>query len=95
MNEPIGVPARGVHIIHDSHIARHGGGSGLCDEGLLQNALRRPVKKWQYEDADIFEFTAAYAFGIAKAQAFVEGNKRTEFVTSRVFRLHEKQDLIK
>ena len=85
MSEPIWVPNRAVHIIHDRQIARHGGASGLRDEGLLQNALQRPVNKWQYENADTFERAAAYAFGIAKAHAFVDGNKRTAFVTSVTF----------
>ena len=85
MSEPIWVPDRAVYIIHDRQIARHGGASGLRDEGLLQNALQRPVNKWQYENADIFECASAYAFGIAKAHAFVDGNKRTAFVTSVTF----------
>jgi death-on-curing protein len=54
MSEPIWVPAQAVYIIHDRQIARHGGASGLRDEGLLQNALQRPVNKWQYENADTF-----------------------------------------
>ena len=85
MSEPIWVPVEAVHIIHDRQIARHGGASGLRDEGLLQNAMQRPVNKWQYEDADTFACAAAYAFGIAKAHAFVDGNKRTAFVTSATF----------
>ena len=76
---------RAVHIIHDRQIARHGGASGLRDEGLLQGALQRPGNKLQYENANTFECGAAYAFGIAKAHAFVDGNKRTAFVTSVTF----------
>ncbi|MDG1725528.1 MAG: type II toxin-antitoxin system death-on-curing family toxin [Emcibacteraceae bacterium] len=79
------MPAQAVHIIHDRQIARHGGASGLRDEGLLQGALQRPINKWQYENTDTFECAAAYAFGIAKAHAFVDGNKRTAFVTSVTF----------
>ena len=85
MSELIWVPARAVYIIHDRQIARHGGASGLRDDGLLQNALQLPVNKWQNESADTFECAAAYAFGIAKADAFVDGNKRTAFVTSVTF----------
>ena len=85
MSQPIWVPLDAVHIIHDRQIARHGGTSGLRDGGLLQNAMQRPVNKWQYDDADTFECAAAYAFGIAKAHAFVDGNKRTAFVTSVTF----------
>ena len=85
MSEPIWVPNRAVYIIHDRQIARHGGASGLRDEGLLQGALQRPINKWQYENTDTFGCAAAYAFGIAKAHAFVDGNKRTAFVTSVTF----------
>ena len=72
-------------MIHDRQIARHGGASGIRDDGLLQNALQRPVNKWQYENADTFRCAAAYTFDIAKAHAFVDGNKRTAFVTSVTF----------
>ena len=85
MSEPIWVPNRAVYIVHDRQIARHGGASGLRDEGLLQGALQRPINKWQYENSDTFGCAAAYAFGIAKAHAFVDGNKRTAFVTSVTF----------
>ena len=85
MSEPVWVPARAVYIIHDRQIARHGGASGLRDEGLLQGALQRPINKWQYENSDTFGCAAAYGFGIAKAHAFVDGNKRTAFVTSITF----------
>ena len=47
--------------------------------------LQRPVNKWQYEDANTFECAAEYTFGIAKAHAFVDGNKWTAFVTSATF----------
>ena len=85
MSEPIWVPNRAVYIIHDRQIARHGGASGLRDEGLLQGALQRPINKWQYENSDTFGCAAAYAFGVAKAHAFVDGNKRTAFVASVTF----------
>jgi death-on-curing protein len=85
MRQPTWVPVEAVHIIHDRQIARHGGASGLRDQGLLQNAMQRPVNKWQYQNADIFECAAAYAYGIAKAHAYADGNKRTTFVTSATF----------
>ena len=85
MSEPIWVPNQAVYIIHDRQIARHGGASGLRDEGLLQGALQRSINKWQYENSDTFGCAAAYAFGVAKAHAFVDGNKRTAFVASVTF----------
>lgn len=85
MSEPIWVPTRAVHIIHDRQIARHGGASGIRDNGLLQGLLEHPINKCKCESVDIFGCAAAYAFGIAKARAFVDGNKRTAFVTSVTF----------
>ena len=85
MSEPVWVPTRAVHIIHNRQIARHGGSSGLRDEVLLQVALERPINKYQYAGDDIFGCAAAYAFAIAKAHAFADGNKRTAFVTSVTF----------
>jgi len=85
VTEPMWVPPRAVLIIHDRQIARHGGAAGIRDGGLIDGALQRPVNKWQYERADIFACAAAYAFGIAKAHAFVDGNKRTAFVSGATF----------
>lgn len=79
MSNPIWVPARAANIIHDCQIARSGDASGPCKEGLLKNVLQRISNKYHFEYADIFECAAAYAFGTAKAHAFVDGNKRTAF----------------
>jgi len=79
------VPIEAVHIVHDRQIARHGGASGLRDLNLLETACARPINKAEYGEADVFELAAAYAFGIAKAHAFVDGNKRTAFVISITF----------
>lgn len=38
-----------------------------------------------YSEANFAEITAAYVFGVAKAHAFVDGNKRMAFVTAFTF----------
>ena len=38
-----------------------------------------------YGNPDAYALAAAYAFGIAKAHAFVDGNKRTAFVAAFTF----------
>lgn len=38
-----------------------------------------------YGEPSLEDLAAAYAFGIAKAHAFVDGNKRTAFVTAVTF----------
>ena len=44
-----------------------------------------PINKRQYEKADLFKCAAAYACRIAKGHAFVDGNKRTSFVSGTSF----------
>lgn len=87
MTEPKWVSVKAAITIHDRQIARHGGASGLRDLGLLEGGISRPVNKWQYGEDDLFSLGAAYAFGIAKAHAFVDGNKRTALVSALTFLL--------
>jgi death-on-curing protein len=66
--------------IHSRQLRRFGGAPGLRDEGMLRSALERPINKWRYEQPDMAELAAAYAFGLAKNHAFVDGNKRIAFM---------------
>jgi death on curing protein len=83
--EPNWLTYEQVLAIHSRQLRRYGGASGLRDEGILRSALERPVAKWQYEQADLAMLAAAYAFGLAKNHAFVDGNKRVAFITLVVF----------
>lgn len=74
-----------VFAIHAQEIARHGGRDGLRDPGALQAALARPRHLATYGTPDIADLAAAYAFAIAKAHAFADGNKRTAWVVARLF----------
>jgi death-on-curing protein len=74
-----------VIAIHSRQLRRFGGATGLRDEGLLRSALERPVNKWHYEKAELPEIAAAYAFGLAKNHAFVDGNKRMAFLSMMIF----------
>ena len=76
-----------VLAIHDQQIAEHGGLSGVRDFGLLESALARPQHLAAYGDPapDIAALAAAYAFGIARNQAFLDGNKRTSAVVTGTF----------
>jgi len=85
VSEAVWVPMRAIVIIHDRQIARHGGASGLRDIRLLEGALERPRNKASYGEPRLEGLAAAYALGIAKADAFVDGNKRTAFVTAATF----------
>jgi len=85
MSEPVWVPLAAVLAIHDRQIARHGGACGLRDRALLEMGCARAVNLAAYAEPSLAEIAAAYAFGIAKAHAFVDGNKRTAFVTALTF----------
>jgi death-on-curing protein len=82
-----------VLAIHDEQLAEHGGSSGLRDAGLLQSALARPLNQAAYGSGDAFNLAAAYAFGIARNHPFVDGNKRTGFLTATVFLLENGYEL--
>ncbi|MEL6961008.1 MAG: type II toxin-antitoxin system death-on-curing family toxin [Pseudomonadota bacterium] len=85
MTQPKWVSVKAAVTIHDRQISRHGGAAGMRDLGLLEGAVARPMNKYQYGETDFFDLAAAYAFGIAKAHAFVDGNKRTALVSALTF----------
>ena len=78
--EPLWITYEQAIAIHTLQLRRFGGAPGLRDEGMLRSALERPVNKWTYEQAPLAELAAAYAFGLAKNHAFVDGNKRIAFM---------------
>lgn len=83
--EPKWVRYEQVIAIHSRQLRRFGGAPGLRDDGMLRSALERPINKWQYEQAEMPVLAAAYAFGLAKNHAFVDGNKRIAFMTMVAF----------
>lgn len=85
MTEPVWVPLAAVVAVHDRQIARHGGASGQRDRALLEMGCARAMNLAADRDADFAQIASAYASGISKAHAFVDGNKRTAFVTAVTF----------
>ena len=85
MTEWVWVPLPALHVIHDRQIARHGGAPGTRDPALLESATACPLNHADHGNPDAYALAAAYAFGIAKAHAFVDGNKRTAFVAAFTF----------
>ncbi len=78
-----------VLVIHDRQIQEHGGASGIRDLGLIESAVNKPKNLMAYSSPDIPELAASYAFGLTKNHGFLDGNKRTAYVVSRLFlRLH-------
>jgi death-on-curing protein len=85
MSEPFWLTRQIIVAIHDEQLAIHGGAGGLRDEGMLESALDRPRNRWAYEQAELAELAAAYAFGIARNHPFVDGNKRTSLLALYTF----------
>lgn len=85
LQEPAWLTYDQAIAIHSRLLRRFGGAPGLRDEGMLRSALQRPVNRWQYEQAQLPELAAAYAFSLAKNHAFVDGNKRIAFMTMVAF----------
>ncbi len=76
-----------VRAIHHRQLAEHGGEQGLRDEGLLQSALARPQNLYAYgaPPSSIAALAASYGYGIVQNHPFVDGNKRTAYVTAVLF----------
>ena len=85
MKDRVWVPTAALYIVHDRQISRHGGAPGLRDSGLLEAGANRPRNLAEYGTPDAFDLAASYAFGICKAHAFIDGNKRTAFVAAATF----------
>ena len=84
-DEPFWFEADVVLAIHGRQLAEHGGQPGLRDGGMLESALSRPRQKWAYEDADLYDLAAAYAFGLSKNHPFFDGNKQNAAVICETF----------
>ena len=79
--------------LHDGSIKMLGGTPGVRDLDLLESALHAPMKKCVDEqDADLFSLAATLADGIAQNRAFVDGNKRTAFLSC--IRFLGKNDIV-
>jgi death-on-curing protein len=83
--EPVWIEPEDALAIHDRQLAEHGGGAGVRDGGAFESTLARPINKWSYGEDDLASLAAAYAFGVARNHAFVDGNKRTAWVLARLF----------
>jgi death-on-curing protein len=79
------VDKRLLLLLHDESLAEHGGAAGMRDEGLLDSALAKPLNLVAYGEPDFADLAAAYALGIAKGHAFVDGNKRAAFLAVGLF----------
>ena len=85
MNEPIWLDLEEIIDMHSEQLALFGGPEGIRDRGALESAIARPINQWYYGQSDMASLAAAYAFGLARNHAFVDGNKRIAFHAMMVF----------
>src|SRR3569833_634869 len=74
-----------VYAVHDRQLSEHGGGQGVRDPAALDSALARPKNLAAYGEPAAAALAAAYAFGVVRIHAFVDGNKRSGWVSARLF----------
>ena len=57
----------------------------LRERGLLESAVQRPQNAAYYAGADLITQAALYMVGIALNHPFVDGNKRTGYISGMTF----------
>jgi death-on-curing protein len=87
MDEPRWIDAETLHLMHAQQLERFGGSPGVLDRGVVDSALNRPRNRWHYggADVDLADLAAAYLYGFARSQGFVDGNKRIGLASALVF----------
>lgn len=71
--------------LHEEAIRRFGGARGIRDRGAIESALGAAQNVFFYGAADVFTIAATYAYHLAQAQAFFDGNKRVAVAVALVF----------
>jgi death-on-curing protein len=85
VKEPKFLGTETVFGLHALSLKRFGGSEGVREHGLIESALGSAMNTYHYGSGDLFDIAATYAFHLAQAQAFLDGNKRTAVATALVF----------
>ena len=84
--EPKWISKKALLLLHEESLAEFGGARGLRDDGLLDSALARPRNAHAYNDeTTLAQLAASYGFGIARNHPFIDGNKRSAFMSIGLF----------
>jgi len=74
-----------VVLIHQAQLAEHGGLPGLRSATMLDSALDAPENLSHYGEPDAYDLAACYGWRLAANHPFLDGNKRTAWVCTRLF----------
>ncbi|SPE52130.1 Death-on-curing family protein [Verrucomicrobia bacterium] len=83
--EPLFLTRDQIEKLHRNSLAAFGGLEGVRNESLTDSALASAKNTYWYGGDDLFEIAAAYAFHLAEAQGFLDGNKRTAIGAALTF----------
>ena len=81
--------------IHQILIKRYGGPSGIRDEAALHSAVNRLYQTFDGEELyeTSVEKAAALIESLIKNHPFIDGNKRTGYVTMRILLKKDQKDV--
>lgn len=87
MDEPRWIDPETLELLHAQQIERFGGSHGVLDRGVVESSLNRPINRYHYggSGVDLADLAAAYLYGFAQSQGFVDGNKRIALAATLVF----------
>lgn len=76
-----------ILAIHNEIIEQTGGSKGIRDVPLFDSAVARPKAAFAEEDLypDIFSKAAALGHSLICNHPFIDGNKRTGYMSMRIF----------
>ena len=76
-----------ILFIHDQAVKRTGGPLGIRDVGILESAVYRPQTTFDGKDLykTVFDKAASLLQSLIKNHPFIDGNKRTAFITTYNF----------
>lgn len=82
--------------IHNVVIKNFGGSSGIRDLPALGSALSRPFQTFENNELypEIFQKAAALLESIIVNHPFIDGNKRTGYVLTRLLLIANQYDII-
>jgi death-on-curing protein len=83
--DPIFLDFDRIEEIHQASLEAYGGSQGIRDKGLIESALGSAMNTFHYANGDFSDIAATYAFHLAQAQAFIDGNKRTGIGAALLF----------
>jgi death on curing protein len=85
LRSPVWVNPAAVFHFHSDNVMEFGGSPGVRDQAAVESALARLQNLFAYGEPDLCDLAAAYTAGICQNHGFVDGNKRTAFLTGFTF----------